>query len=253
MSTEDSVMDDVKPYIGDDTAETKKEQITSMFNKIAPKYDYLNRTLSFGIDRVWRREVVKRISSLNGKVILDVATGTGDLALAVAGAAPEKIYGLDISVNMLDIAKVKVKEKGLQETINFVEGDSEALPFESSYFDVVTVAFGVRNFESLNKGLKEMQRVLKPDGRLIVLEFSKPTLFPVKQFYNLYFSYILPWWGGIISRDRKAYEYLPQSVKSFCEGDEFTAELKKAGFSNAIQKRLTFGIASIYEAQKRSQ
>ncbi len=223
-----------------------------MFNRIAPRYDLLNRVLSFGIDRIWRRRLVRLVRKKAAATVLDVATGTGDLALALAATLrkPLTVYGLDISSGMLELARKKVNKKGLQDLIVLKEGDSEALPFDDNYFDAVTVAFGVRNFGDLAKGLAEMRRVLKPGASLYVLEFSKPSVFPVKQLYGFYFSHILPWWGGVISKDKAAYSYLPASVMDFPEGAAFEAELRRAGLNPTRSRRQTFGIATIYISEK---
>ncbi len=223
-----------------------------MFNRIAPRYDLLNRVLSFGIDRIWRRRLVRLVRKKAAATVLDVATGTGDLALALAATLrkPLTVYGLDISSGMLELARKKVDKKGLQDLIVLKEGDSEDLPFDDNYFDAVTVAFGVRNFGDLAKGLAEMRRVLKPGASLYVLEFSKPSVFPVKQLYGFYFSHILPWWGGVISKDKAAYSYLPASVMDFPEGAAFEAELRRAGLNPTRSRRQTFGIATIYISEK---
>lgn len=241
----------VKPYKELDG--TKREQVTEMFNRIAPRYDMLNRMLSFGIDKIWRRRVVSLLKDLKMPYILDVATGTADLAIEEAKLKTTLIYGVDISAEMLTIAKQKIRRRGLQHTIFLKEGDSEALPFGKNSFDAITVAFGVRNFENLGKGLLEMQRVLKPGGRVVILEFSKPSSFPMKQIYNLYFTKILPWWGGLISGDNAAYKYLPSSVLEFPDGDSFSEELRKAGLFPSREWRQTFGIATIYVAEKPLQ
>jgi demethylmenaquinone methyltransferase/2-methoxy-6-polyprenyl-1,4-benzoquinol methylase len=242
-------MEKVKPYINQQG--TKKEQVESMFNSIAPRYDLLNRWLSFGIDKLWRKRVVNLLSDLQAASILDVATGTADLALEVCRIKPAGVQAIDISEGMLRIAQQKVLKYGRQHTIHLRQGDSENLPFEKNLFDAVMVAFGVRNFEDLQRGLGEMARVLKPGGRLVVLEFSKPSRFPFKQLYNFYFSRILPWWGGLISQNRAAYTYLPASVKAFPEGPEFEKQLVKAGLVPVKSMPQTFGIATIYLAEKK--
>lgn len=239
----------IKPYQNIDGS--KKEQVRSMFDRIAPRYDLLNRLLSFGIDRIWRKNVVKLLKGLQAPIILDVATGTGDLAIEICKIDPVEVYGVDLSSQMLDFAQKKIQQKRLHMTITLKEADSENLPFESNFFDAVTVAFGVRNFENLSKGLSEMQRVLRPGGKLIVLEFSKPTSFPFKQLYHFYFTRILPWWGGLISKDKDAYRYLPASVLQFPEGKDFENELRGAGLEPEKSIPQTFGIATIYVSVKK--
>ncbi|MGQ1891681.1 bifunctional demethylmenaquinone methyltransferase/2-methoxy-6-polyprenyl-1,4-benzoquinol methylase UbiE [Thermophagus sp. OGC60D27] len=239
----------IKPY--KDLESSKKEQVRSMFDKIAPRYDLLNHLLSFGIDKIWRKNVVKQLGGLTAPIILDVATGTGDLAIEIAKIDPVAVYGVDLSAEMLNIARKKVEKKRLHMTIQLKQGDSEALPFEDRFFDAATVAFGVRNFENLQKGLSEIQRVLKPGGRLVVLEFSRPKVFPFKQLFYFYMRRILPWWGGIISRDKQAYAYLPESALQFPEGKEFRRELENAGFEWQKGIAQTLGIATIYVAVKR--
>jgi len=228
----------------------KKLKVEAMFNDIAPKYDFLNHFLSLGIDIQWRKKVRKLLAPYQPRTILDVATGTGDLAIELSKLQPEKIIGLDIAANMLDIGKEKIKAKKLDHLIEMQLGDSEDLPFKDQTFDAVTVAFGVRNFENLQKGLKEMHRVLKPGSVAIILEFSKPKTFPVKQVYNFYFKYILPGFGKLVSKSKDAYTYLPESVSSFPEDKAFFVELKQAGFTKNTQKRLSMGIATLYSAYK---
>lgn len=230
--------------------EGKKIKVEAMFNDIAPKYDFLNHFLSLGIDFQWRKKVRKLLAPYKPNIILDVATGTGDLAIELINLHPEKIIGLDIAANMLEIGKEKIKNKKLDQIIEMQLGDSEKLPFNDNFFDAVTVAFGVRNFEDLQKGLQEMQRVLKPGGIAAILEFSKPKAFPVKHVYNFYFKYILPGFGKLVSKSEDAYTYLPESVSTFPEDKEFIHELKKAGYSKISQKRLTMGIATLYSAHK---
>jgi demethylmenaquinone methyltransferase/2-methoxy-6-polyprenyl-1,4-benzoquinol methylase len=238
----------VKPYKSKEGS--KKEQVAEMFNNIAPKYDVLNRILSLGIDISWRKKAIKMLESKQPKMILDVATGTADFAIMAMKLNPEKIIGVDISEKMLDYGRIKIKNKLLENKIELRSGDSENLPFESNTFDAITVAFGVRNFENLLKGLSEMNRVLKPGATCLVLEFSKPTAFPFKQIYNFYFFNILPFIGKIVSKDNSAYTYLPESVNSFPDGIDFITIYKKAGFSQCKQIKLLFGIASIYEGIK---
>ena len=238
----------VKPY--KESEEQKKQQVEHMFDNIAHKYDFLNHFLSLGIDRLWRKKAIRILSAFRHDCILDVATGTGDFALAAIRLNPQKVTGFDLSANMIEIGRQKVEKLGLQETIDFVKGDSENMPFPDASYDAITVGFGVRNFENLEKGLKEFYRVLKDDGVAVILEFSKPHYFPMKQLYYFYFFRILPWLGNRISKDRSAYSYLPESVMAFPDGKEFLSILKKLGFKTSSQKRLTFGIATIYLAQK---
>jgi len=238
----------VSPYGRTDTG--KKQQVAEMFNNIAHRYDFLNRSLSMGIDVLWRKKMIAQLKAKQPNVILDVATGTGDVALEAMSLKPERIVGLDISVGMLDLGRQKIAKRGLSHVIDMVEGDSEHIPFEDGTFDAITVAFGVRNFEHLQKGLKEMVRVLKKDGKLVVLEFSQPRSFPIKQLYWFYFNNILPFFGKMLSKDASAYTYLPESVKAFPDGDDFLAELKKAGFTATYKRPLTFGIATIYTGVK---
>ena len=231
--------------------EGKKVRVEAMFNDIAPKYDFLNHFLSMGIDIQWRKKVKKLIAPLQPKSILDVATGTADLAIELSKLNPEKIVGVDIASKMLEIGKEKVKARKLDNVIELQLGDSENLAFQNNSFDAVTVAFGVRNFENLQKGLSEMHRVLKPGGITAILEFSKPKTFPFKQVYNFYFSYILPGFGKLVSKSKEAYTYLPESVGLFPEDTAFIKELKNAGFVDISQKRLTMGIATLYKAYKK--
>ena len=224
--------------------------VQGMFNDIAPKYDLLNHLLSANVDKIWRRKLRNKLAPDNPKKILDVASGTGDLAIELAKMPVDEIIGIDIAADMLEVGRVKIKKRGLDKTIRLQVGDSEAIDFEDAYFDAVSVAFGVRNYENLGKGLKEMQRVLKPGGKVAVLEFSKPSAFPMKNIYWFYFKYILPAIGKMVSRNSSAYTYLPNSVAAFPEGEEFMSEMLKAGFKNPTQNRLTFGIATLYIAEK---
>jgi demethylmenaquinone methyltransferase / 2-methoxy-6-polyprenyl-1,4-benzoquinol methylase len=228
----------------------KKSQIIQMFNGISQKYDFLNHFLSLGIDRYWRRMAVSMLKPYEPRLILDVATGTGDLAITALRLKPEKIIGIDISDGMLTIGKKKIKKKNFDLVIELMTGDSENLKFPENEFDAAMVAFGVRNFENLQKGLNEIRRVLKPGSPLVVLEFSRPRKFPVKQIYHFYFKNILPLIGRIFSKHRAAYSYLPQSVLKFPEGKYFLGELRSAGFQSTKERRLTFGIASLYIAVK---
>jgi demethylmenaquinone methyltransferase/2-methoxy-6-polyprenyl-1,4-benzoquinol methylase len=238
----------IKPYSTAD--KSKKEEVAEMFNNISPSYDFLNRFLSMGIDVGWRKKTVKAVATTNPQHILDVATGTADLAIALSKTGAKEIIGCDISEGMMSIGKQKVAEKNLSNLIRFQLADSENLPFTDERFDAVTVAFGVRNFEHPQVGLKEINRVLKPGGRIHVLEFSQPQRFPVKQLYNFYFKYILPFWGKLISKDNAAYTYLPNSVKAFPHGQAFLDLLESSGFRNNSAKKLTFGIASLYIGEK---
>ena len=238
----------VTPY--KDSEKQKKHQVEQMFDNIAPKYDFLNHFLSLGIDKLWRKKAIRILSDYESGYILDVATGTGDFAIAALKLKPHKIIGFDISEQMLNVGRQKVKQLGLVDVIEFRKGDSEAMPFSDKQFDAITVAFGVRNFENLDRGLKEFYRVLKNEGVVIILEFSKPKHFPMKQLYLFYFFGILPLIGRMVSKDSSAYSYLPESVMAFPDDQKFLAVLKNAGFSRTKQKRLSFGIATIYIGQK---
>ena len=228
----------------------KKEQVADMFNNIAGKYDFLNHFLSLGIDKGWRKKAVQEVAAIHPQKILDVATGTGDLAIAAAKTGASKIIGVDIAEQMLEVGRQKIKAQKLEHLISLQLGDSEALPFESNSFDAITCAYGVRNFEHLETGLQEMNRVLKPGGKVVILEFSKPRRFPVKQLYHFYFRFILPVLGKIVSKHSKAYTYLPASVMAFPEGKNFCAILHHCGFTNAYARPLTFGITTLYTANK---
>ncbi|MCB0606934.1 MAG: bifunctional demethylmenaquinone methyltransferase/2-methoxy-6-polyprenyl-1,4-benzoquinol methylase UbiE [Lewinella sp.] len=241
-------MDQVKPYSQD---KGKKQQVSSMFDRIAPYYDLLNRVLSLGIDTRWRRKLVRKIAGQKPGQVLDVATGTGDVALEIHRQLPDSlITGADISEEMLEIGRKKVAKKGLTAQIRLQAGDSENLPFPDNTFDAITVAFGVRNFEDLDLGLKEMNRVLKKGGKLAVLEFSKPVSFPFKQMYNAYFRYVLPVIGRLTSKDPRAYSYLYESVQAFPDGEDFIRILKNNGYKTLENIPLTFGICTIYLAEK---
>ncbi len=234
----------VVPYKEDATG--KKEQVARMFDTISGKYDFLNHFLSLGIDIRWRKKAIRELVDLQPRLILDVATGTGDFAIEALKLNPDKVIGVDISEGMLDQGRQKMRKRGYSERIDMVTGDSENLPFEENKFDAITVGFGVRNFENLEKGLLEMKRVLRPGGKIVVLEFSKPRVFPFKQLYQFYFRYILPTLGRWISRDEAAYTYLPESVQAFPDGRDFTNILEKLGFKQIACKPLTFGISSLY-------
>jgi demethylmenaquinone methyltransferase / 2-methoxy-6-polyprenyl-1,4-benzoquinol methylase len=243
-------MDKHHPPIGE--AEGKKQQVEAMFDAIAPRYDLLNRVLSMGIDQRWRSQAIKLLEEIEPRRILDVATGTADLAIKALKLNPEKVVGVDISEEMLRFGRQKVEEIGEQNRIELKRGDSERLPFSDNQFDAALVAFGVRNFEDLNKGLAEINRVLRPGGRLVVLEFSRPRAFPVKQAYGFYSRHILPRIGGAVSGDKGAYEYLPESVAAFPDGGAFLERMAQVGFDNLEWKPLTFGIASLYQGDVRS-
>ncbi|WP_297696587.1 bifunctional demethylmenaquinone methyltransferase/2-methoxy-6-polyprenyl-1,4-benzoquinol methylase UbiE [uncultured Eudoraea sp.] len=238
----------VKPYKKSTLG--KKQQVTQMFDAISGNYDGLNRVISFGIDIKWRNRVVAILKKRNPTKILDIATGTGDLAINLVKTGAEQIVGLDISKGMLEVGKKKVTKKGLDTTIEMVVGDSENLPFEDHTFDAITVAFGVRNFENLEKGLAEIYRVLKPSGTFVVLETSVPTKSPFKQGYWFYTKSILPLIGKMFSKDRSAYTYLSESAAVFPHGPAFNNILGKIGFIAMENKPQTFGVASIYVASK---
>ena len=227
-----------------------KEKVVGMFNSIAPTYDFLNHFLSLNIDKVWRRKLVKLVAPYKPERILDVASGTGDLAIALNRLKPSGIVGVDISEGMLDVGRKKIARKGLSGKISLLYGDSENLPFPTNTFNAVTVAFGVRNFAHLDAGLRDMCRVMKPGGVVAVLEFSMPRRFPVVHLYKFYFLKVLPFFGKMFSGHREAYTYLPESVLQFPDGDRFVKLMREAGFANVKEKRLTLGIASIYTGEK---
>lgn len=231
------------------SGESKKSQVKNMFNNIAKNYDFLNHTLSFGMDFYWRKKAIKKLKN-NPQKILDVATGTADFAIAASKLKKAKIIGVDISEKMIEIGEKKIKKKGLDNQIKLQLADSEQLPFEDDYFDAITAGFGVRNFENLKKGLFEMFRVIKRDGIVVILEPSKPKIFPIKQIYNLYFHQILPFFGRLISKNKNAYNYLPDSVDAFPDNGKFVDILKEVGFSKTKFVPLTFGIISLYIAIK---
>lgn len=241
-------MSTVKPY--SDSELSKKEQVEMMFDNISEKYDLLNHVLSMGIDVRWRKKVIRSVRKFNPETILDIATGTGDLAIQLADSTTAKITGFDLSAGMLKIGKNKIEEKGLSNRIEMIQGDAESMPFADESFDCATVAFGVRNFENLENGLNEIYRVLKPGGKFVILEFSQPQSFPMKQLYSFYSKNILPRIGKRISRDEHAYTYLPESASVFPSGEKMKNILKKSNFSKITDKKLTFGIASIYECLK---
>lgn len=238
----------VTPY--KDQSVSKKEQVATMFNNIAPKYDFMNQLLSMGIHKGWRRKAIAFLKDSKPKTILDIATGTGDFAIEAMRLNPDKVVGVDISEGMLKIGIEKINKLGLQNKIELKSGDSENLPFDNNSFDAITVGFGVRNFENLEKGINDIYRVLNPNGMIAILEFSKPRKFPVKQVYHFYFRYITPAIGKFFSKDSSAYTYLPESVNAFPDGEDFLAVLRKAGFRDTKAIPVTFGIASIYLAKK---
>ena len=229
----------------------KKQQITKMFDTIAGEYDSLNRVISFGIDIKWRNKVVDVVKEKKPNNILDIATGTGDLAINLANSGAKEIVGLDISRGMLEIGKEKIRLKQLSDVINMQIGDSENLNFSNDSFDAVTVAFGARNFETLEKGLKEIFRVLKPGGIFIILETSVPKKIPFRQGYFIYTKLLLPLIGILFSRDKKAYSYLSNSAAKFPCGEDFNNILRKVGFINVTDQPQTFGVATIYKASKK--
>lgn len=238
-----------KPYKNSDTS--KKEQVSKMFDTISGNYDNLNRVISFGIDVKWRKKIVKMVNSIKPKKILDIATGTGDLAILMTSTSAEKIVGLDISTGMLEVGKQKIAEKNLSNKIDMILGDSENIPYEDNTFDAITVSFGIRNFENLEKGLSEILRVLKPNGIFVILETSVPEKFPFKQGYSFYTKAIMPIIGKIFSKDKVAYQYLADSASIFPYGERLNNILKEIGFINVKHAPQTFGVATIYSASKK--
>ena len=238
----------ITPY--KDSSLGKKHQVAAMFNNIAWRYDFLNHFLSFGIDRYWRKKAIRILESEEPKIILDIATGTADFAIEAMRLNPEKIFGVDISTDMINIGKEKIRRKNLQDKIELIEADSENLFFDDNKFDAITVAFGVRNFEHLSIGLTEMHRVLKPGGTAVILEFSKPGNSLIKVLYNFYSNKICPFIGKLVSKDKAAYSYLYESVEAFPAGDDFLRIFSKAGFKEVACKPLTFGVVSIYTGKK---
>jgi demethylmenaquinone methyltransferase / 2-methoxy-6-polyprenyl-1,4-benzoquinol methylase len=230
---------------------SKKAQVADMFNNIAVRYDFLNHFLSMGIDKGWRKKAITEVGEVKPQNILDVATGTGDMAIAaVTTLAPKNITGIDIADQMLEVGRKKITAQNLQNIISLQTGDSESMPFATGQYDAVMCAYGVRNFEHLEVGLKEMCRVLRPGGKVVILEFSHPSRFPVKQFYKFYFRYILPTLGKLVSKHSRAYTYLPESVNAFPEGKRFCEILTSCGFKDAKATPLTFGITTLYTAFK---
>ncbi len=238
----------VKPYNENDE---KRTQVETMFNKIAPFYDFLNRLLTLGIDRKWRKKAILKLKADDPKNILDVATGTGDLAITADKLLNvENITGVDISDEMLIIGREKLDKKNLSNHITFINGDSENLPFEDETFDAAIVAFGVRNFQNLEIGLAEMRRVMKTGGKMVILEFTKPTFIPFKIGFNLYFKYILPTIGRLTSKDPKAYKYLYESVQAFPDYDKFVSHMNNVGLKNNEWEKLSMGICAVYTGTK---
>jgi demethylmenaquinone methyltransferase/2-methoxy-6-polyprenyl-1,4-benzoquinol methylase len=237
----------VKPYNSD---KSKKEEVEQMFDNISVKYDFLNHFLSLGIDKIWRKKAVKELREVSPSKILDIATGTGDFAIANMKLQPEEIVGIDISNGMLEVGRKKMRKKKLDHIITMKQADSENLPFDDGYFDGLTVGFGVRNFENLEKGLSEMLRVLRPGGKAVILEFSKPKKFPIKQSFTFYSKYVIPILGKSISKDEKAYAYLPESVEAFPEGKQFENILIKLDYKNVKSSLVSGGIATIYTGIK---
>jgi demethylmenaquinone methyltransferase / 2-methoxy-6-polyprenyl-1,4-benzoquinol methylase len=238
----------VTPYTDTDS---KKIQVRAMFNSIARSYDFLNHFLSFGIDIAWRKRVIKMSLKEHPKIILDLATGTADLAIMLAKAHNTKVIGADLSEQMLAVGKEKVLKQKLVHFIDLRIEDAENLSFSDNTFDLVTVAFGVRNFENLEKGLAEIYRVLKPDGIVLILEFSKPKRFPVKQLYHFYSYSLLPFFGRFVSKSKRAYSYLPESISEFIYGENFTNVMTSVGFGECQIKKLSFGISTIYSGRKQ--
>ena len=240
--------ENIKPY---NEEEKKSVQVERMFDNIAPAYDQLNHTLSWGIDKSWRKKAINWLKPFQPQRMMDVATGTGDFAiLACRVLNPKELIGTDISEGMMNVGRQKVKDAGLEGRISFAKEDCTALTFPDNRFDAITVAFGVRNFEDLDKGLREMHRVLGTDGKLVILELSEPDWFPMKQLYALYSKVVIPTLGKLLSKDRSAYTYLPQSIKAFPQGEVMKEIILKAGFREANFKRLTLGICTLYTATK---
>ncbi len=240
-------MDKVTPY---KTEESKKEQVAQMFDNIAFRYDFLNSLLSLGIHKGWRKQCVKLLKDSNPKFILDVATGTADFAIECMSLNPTKIIGVDISEGMMKFGREKIKKANLEKIISLEYGDAETLAFPDNSFDAIVVGFGVRNFENLEKGLNNLNRILKPNGKIVILEFSNPRNKLVKWGYNFYFNKVTPFIGKLFSKDIRAYTYLPESVKAFPDNEAFISILKKTHFANCNFKSLSFGIAAIYSATK---
>jgi demethylmenaquinone methyltransferase / 2-methoxy-6-polyprenyl-1,4-benzoquinol methylase len=239
---------EVKPY--NQVDKSKKQEVAEMFDNISARYDFLNHFLSLGIDKIWRRKAIKKLRSIPVKKIIDIATGTGDFAIAALKLNPEEVIGLDISAGMLAVGEQKMIKNKVDSIIKMQLGDSENIPYDSNYFDALTVGFGVRNFENLELGLTEMLRVLKPGGKAVILEFSKPKRFPIKQIFGFYSRYFIPFFGKRISKDAQAYSYLPESVAAFPEGKDFEDILRKIGYKNIESTLVSGGIATIYAGIK---
>jgi demethylmenaquinone methyltransferase / 2-methoxy-6-polyprenyl-1,4-benzoquinol methylase len=239
---------EVKPY--NQVDKSKKQEVAEMFDNISARYDFLNHFLSLGIDKIWRRKAIKQLQSIPVKKIIDIATGTGDFAIAALKLNPEEVIGLDISAGMLAVGEQKMIKNKVDSIIKMQLGDSENIPYDSNYFDALTVGFGVRNFENLELGLAEMLRVLKPGGKAVILEFSKPKRFPIKQIFGFYSRYFIPFFGKRISKDAQAYSYLPESVAAFPEGKDFEDILRKIGYKNIESTLVSGGIATIYAGIK---
>lgn len=240
--------ENIKPY---NAEEKKSVQVEKMFDNIAPAYDRLNHALSWNIDKRWRRKAIQWLKPFRPQRMMDVATGTGDFAIqAYRMLQPEELIGTDISEGMMNVGREKVKAEGLERHISFAKEDCTALSFPSRCFDAITVAFGVRNFEDLDKGLREMYRVLDDNGKLVILELSEPEWFPMKQLYAIYSKIVIPTLGKLLSKDRSAYTYLPQSIKAFPQGEVMSEIIRKAGFSQVTFKRLTLGLCTLYLAIK---
>ena len=240
--TEERVV--VKPYNSEDSS--KKEEVAEMFNNISKRYDFLNHFLSLGIDKLWRKKAINQLREIEPKRILDIATGTGDFAIAALKLNPKEVIGVDISQGMLDMGIEKMKKRGYDNTIKMILGDSEKLPFEDESFDALTVGFGVRNYENLEQGLSDMLRILKPGGKAVILEFSKPKKFPIKQLFGFYSKRVIPFLGKTISKDKRAYAYLPESVEVFPEGQTFMDIMSKTGYKQVDSILVSGGIATIY-------
>lgn len=241
-------METVTPY---NNSDSKKDQVAQMFNNIAYRYDFLNSLLSLGIHKGWRRKCVQLISEKNPKHLLDVATGTADFAIECMKLNPTSVIGIDISEGMMKFGREKIEKLNLQNKISLQYGDAETCDLPSNSIDAITVGFGVRNFQNLEKGLQNMNRILKPGGQICILEFSTPRKFPMKQFYKFHFKYITPTVGKLFSKDSSAYTYLPESIKVFPDNERFVEILEKTGYYKATFQAVSFGLAAIYLAEKK--